>query len=786
MMMLMKKTAAAMMMIVALLVVVVHASTTTTTTTTAGRLRGQNQQPQQRRMVMRQLEGELVEDDNTTHERELLLAIPKIKNNDKNDDSSGGTTNSNQKVVVAQEVVASMMKAENAKRKDDNQKIMAMKKKKKEAKSQKNQQKQNQQQQQQPQNQPQNDKTSTASTKATATTTTNGATTTATTAKTTITTGNTSVIPNVGMLPIKCTISSSSSSSSTCPAQHFCKIDLGTCASLSSTNPTSSSSSSSSNTKMLHYYGTCQPQPTECSRKLDPVCGCDGVSYNSECIAHSVGVSVSSMGNCPKTNTGGGGGGGDVIVPNIGTLPTKCTTSTTLDDNDNNNTKITSTSSCPENQFCQVGDAQSCSTTSAALLSGTCQPKPMLCTLMYSPVCGCDHRTYSSACAAHGAGTSVWYEGECGSSSTPPMTTTATTTATTTTTSTDNKDTPSIVTVLAPLPTKCTIDPSTATTATTTTCPSDQFCQLTTGACSDSTTSSTGAVAIAGTCQAKPSVCISVYNPVCGCDGHTYDSMCSAHGAGVSVSHTGECEDDATTITPPTLVDDKDVLYKLFEGPCTSDIQCAGGLVCHAHSSTCVCNELTNEGCPIAGQLCGIYPGLYCNGDNGGSSCLPACSCDYTSPFPAIFTDSETDGDATSNGCEVGEVCRMPCAMADASPSCFKSEIERDCRSGYVCIDGNGDGIINQNDGGKGCVEAESEVTTTTTATKATLATIGAPPIQVLPCRIAGHCRSPSGVCEPPVACIADPCLTASCAANYVCEANYCGGCHASCVLADS
>jgi hypothetical protein len=114
--------------------------------------------------------------------------------------------------------------------------------------------------------------------------------------------------------------------------------------------------------------------------------------------------------------------------------------------------------------------------------------------------------------------------------------------------------------------------------------------------------------------------------------------------------------------------------------------------------------------------------------------------------------------------------------------------LERDCREGYVCIDGNEDGVINQNDGGKGCVEAEKKTTTTTTTTEtpATLETIGTPPIQELPCRIAGHCRSPSGVCEPPVQCIADPCSAAMCEADYICEANYCGGCHASCVLADS
>ncbi len=65
-------------------------------------------------------------------------------------------------------------------------------------------------------------------------------------------------------------------------------------------------------------------------------------------------------------------------------------------------------------------------------------------------------------------------------------------------------------------------------------CADNEYCDYPAG-------SQCGATDAGGVCRVRPEICTREYRPVCGCDGRTHATRCTAASQGVSVSAEGPC-----------------------------------------------------------------------------------------------------------------------------------------------------------------------------------------------------------------------------------------------------
>ena len=304
---------------------------------------------------------------------------------------------------------------------------------------------------------------------------------------------------------------------------------------------------------------------------------------------------------------------------------------------------------CPDGFFCKLPVGACCCD-----FMGVCAPIPTGCPRLWDPVCGCDGVTYANECEADRAGVTIAYRGECRQ----------------------------VCGGIAGIP-----------------CPEGQFCKFPIGTCD--------IVDNQGVCAPIPGACITLWDPVCGCDGRTYGNECEADRAGVSIAHGGECRQVCGGIGG--LPCDPGEFCKLPVGSC--NISDPMG-VCRPSPQFCplvwmpVCGcdgrtygnecEADRAGVPVAhyGECvgtCGGITGIPCP---AGYFCvLPdgACCCDFLGvcePVPAACPDvwdpvCGCDGRTYGNRCEAhvahvnvayaGE-CRQTCSRDPNGATCAPGE----------------------------------------------------------------------------------------------------------------
>lgn len=389
-------------------------------------------------------------------------------------------------------------------------------------------------------------------------------------------------------------------------ANTFCKFPAGEC-------------------NVSDNQGVCTPIPEACPEIYDPVCACDGLTYDNECFADAAQVSIDHAGACNGDVCGGFMGlpcgpgeyckhpigechisdnfgvcvGMPIACPDVWDPVCGCDGMTYGNECEAEAVGVSLAHEGACESICgtaiglQCADGEFCKypigTCDIVDNAGVCMPIPEGCPDVWDPVCGCDGVTYGNKCEAHAVGASLAHDGEC----------------------------ENICGTILGIP-----------------CEDGQFCKFPIGECHISDNQ--------GVCVDIPAGCDAVWDPVCGCDGVTYGNKCEAHAAGASIDHEGVCFD---------------ACGGLLGEPCDE------GEFCQLPTGTCDIADLQGVCIPVPEACPEIYdPVCGCDDVTYGNACeavIAGVQIDHAGPCETIC------GTAIGLQCTDGEFCKYPIGTCD-------------------------------------------------------------------------------------------------------------------------